>query len=143
MPARRSKHRSRVRHRLALFLTGTGLLLTFYVSCQYWQMYASQRALTIAWQQQDTRPENTVGSDGDGLVRLTIKKINLDAVVVTGTSRESLKLGPGRMKDSALPGSSGNSVIVAHRTLSSVTWMSCSPGMKFTFGGAEKCTDLK
>jgi sortase A len=36
-------------------------------------------------------------------------------VIVEGTSRKSLKLGPGYMEDSALPGYSGNSVIVAHR----------------------------
>ena len=51
----------------------------------------------------------------EALVRLTIAKINLDAVIVEGTSRESLRLGPGHMEDSALPGYSGNSVIVAHR----------------------------
>jgi sortase A len=115
VPAHLSNHRGRVRHGLALFLTGSGLLLTLYVSCQYWQMFVSQRQLAIAWQQQNTRPERSVSGEDDGLVRLTIKKINLDAVIVTGTSRESLKLGPGLLEDSALPGSSGNSVIVAHR----------------------------
>ena len=104
-----------MRQQLALFLTGVGVLLLLYVSFQYWQMYAAQKKLALAWQQQDARPVNIVGSDGDALVRLTITKINLDAVIVEGTSRESLKLGPGHMEDSALPGSSGNSVIVAHR----------------------------
>jgi sortase A len=104
-----------MRRQLALFLTSVGLVLLIYVSFQYWQMYAAQRRLALEWQQQDARPANIVGSDGDALVRLTIAKINLDAVIVEGTSRESLKLGPGHMEDSALPGSSGNSVIVAHR----------------------------
>jgi LPXTG-site transpeptidase (sortase) family protein len=109
------KNRGRILQQLALFLTGVGLLLLLYVSSQYWQTYAAQRKLALVWQQQSARPANIVGSDVNALVRLTIAKINLDAVIVEGTSRKSLKLGPGHLKDSALPGSSGNSVIVAHR----------------------------
>jgi len=110
-----SKNQGCMRRQLALFLTGVGLLFLLYVSLQYWQMYAAQRKLALDWQRQDARPANIVGSDGNALVRLTIAKINLDAVIVEGTSRKSLKLGPGHMEDSAVPGSSGNSVIVAHR----------------------------
>jgi LPXTG-site transpeptidase (sortase) family protein len=110
-----SKYRGRMRQQLALFLIGLGLLLLLYVSYQYGQMYAAQRKLAIEWKQQNARPANIVGGNGDTLVRLTIAKIKLDAVIVEGTSRKSLKLGPGRMQDSALPGYSGNSVIVAHR----------------------------
>jgi LPXTG-site transpeptidase (sortase) family protein len=109
-----SKNRGRMRQHLAFFLSGVGLSLLLYVFCQYWQMYTAQRKLALEWKQQDARPANTAGSDGDALVRLTIAKINLDAVIVEGTSRKSLKLGPGHMQDSALLGS-GNSVIVAHR----------------------------
>jgi|SRR5579863_10409997 len=113
--APRSKHRRGVRQTLALFLTGVGLLLLLYVSSQYWQIYSAQRELALDWQQQNAEPANIVGSDGDPLVRLTIAKIKLDAVIVEGTSRRSLKLGPGHMEASAFPGYSGNSVIVAHR----------------------------
>jgi len=110
-----SKDRGRIRRRLALFLTSAGLLLLLYVSSEYCQMYYGQRKLALEWQQQSARPQNILASDSDTLVRLTIAKINLDAVVVEGTSRKSLKLGPGHMQSSAVPGSSGNSVIVAHR----------------------------
>jgi len=110
-----SKDRGRVRRRLALFFSGLGLLLLLYVSSQYLQMYAVQRQLAHEWQQQNARPEILAPSNAEALFRLTIAKINLDAVIVKGISRKSLKLGPGHMKDSALPGSSGNSVIVAHR----------------------------
>lgn len=109
-----SKYRGR-RQPLALFLTGVGLLLLLYVSAQYGEMYATQRKLALEWQRQNARPESIPSSDGDALVRLTIATINLDAVIVEGTSRKSLRLGPGHMEDSALPGFSGNSVIVAHR----------------------------
>jgi len=110
-----SKYRGRVRQRLAPFFTGIGLLLLLYVSWQYWQMYAGQRKLALEWQQQSARPANIVGGDSDVLVRLTIARIKLDAVIVEGTSRRSLKLGPGHMEHSALLGSPGNAVLVAHR----------------------------
>ena len=104
-----------MRQWLALFLTGAGLLLLIYVSTQYWQMYAGQNKMAVEWQQQNASPKNILASDRDTLVRLTIPRINLDAVVVEGTSRQSLKLGPGHLRSSAIPGSSGNSVIAAHR----------------------------
>jgi Sortase domain len=138
-----SKNRGRMRQQLALFLSGVGVLLLLYVFCQYWQMYAAQRKLALEWQRQDARPATIAGSDGDALVRLTIAKINLDAVIVEGTSCESLKLGPGHMEDSALPGSSGNSVIVAHRDTSSVISTSCRRGMGFTSGDRAKFTDSR
>jgi LPXTG-site transpeptidase (sortase) family protein len=111
----RSKDRGRMRQRLAHLLTGAGLLLLLYVCSQYWLMYAGQRKLALEWQQQNAHPENIVASNSDALVRLTIARINLDAVVVEGTSRQSLKLGPAHMEKSAVPGSAGNSVIIAHR----------------------------
>jgi LPXTG-site transpeptidase (sortase) family protein len=111
----RLKYRGRLQQGLSVFLAGGGLLLLLYVSGQYWQMYAGQKRLALEWQQQNAYRSSTVGDDGDSLVRLTIARIGLDAVIVEGTSRKALKLGPGHMADSSLPGHSGNSVIVAHR----------------------------
>ncbi len=110
-----SKTRGLVRHQLALLLASIGVLLLLYVSCQYWQMYAGQRKLALEWRQQNERPASIAGNDGDSLARLTIAEINLDAVIVEGTSNKSLKIGPGHLEKSVLPGLSGNSVIVAHR----------------------------
>ncbi len=47
--------------------------------------------------------------------RILIPSIKLDAIAVRGVGEESLKKGPGRDPDSALPGHSGNCVIAAHR----------------------------
>jgi sortase A len=110
----KTKYRG-MRRRLAFLFTAAGVLLLLYVSSQYWQMYAAQKTLAQEWQQQNARPAGNSASDNDSLVRLTIAKINLDAVIVEGTSHRSLKLGPGHLAGSALPGKSGNSVIVAHR----------------------------
>ena len=114
VPAPWLKDRDRIRKLLARFLIGAGLVLLLYVSSQYWQTYAGQRKLALEWQQQNARSDNIVADDGDALVRLTIAKINLDAVVVEGTSYRSLKLVPGHMQNSAVLGSSRNAVIVAH-----------------------------
>jgi sortase A len=51
----------------------------------------------------------------DGLMRLSIPKIDLAAVVVEGTSHRSLLLGPGHIKETPAPGQVGNSVITGHR----------------------------
>ena len=104
-----------MRRRLAFVLTVGGVVLLLYVSGQYWQTYAAQTRLAQEWQRQSARPANISTSDNDLLVRLTIAKIDLDAVVVEGTSHQLLKLGPGHLEGSAVPGKSGNSVIVAHR----------------------------
>jgi sortase A len=108
-----------MRQRLAFFLAGAGLLLLFYVSGEYWAMHASQRKLLLEWQKQTAHPSSVSSNErdapSDALTRLTIAKINLDTVIVEGSSRKSLRLGPGHVEDSALPGNSGNSVIVAHR----------------------------
>jgi len=115
VPAPLSKRRGRMRQWLALLLTGFGLLLLLYVSGQYWLMYSGQKKLALERSWQNARPAHRLSNDADALVRLTIARIKLDAVIVEGTSRQSLKLGPGHMQRSALLGSSGNAVVVAHR----------------------------
>jgi len=98
---------------------GVGLLV--YVGVQYGQMYFEQRRLAREWERQQTQPavsapenSNTTVVD-DGLTRLSIPKINLNAVIVEGTTRKALLLGPGHVKDTAEPGQPGNAVITAHR----------------------------
>jgi len=48
--------------------------------------------------------------------RIEIDKIGLDAVLFEGVDRDTLKLGPGHMPDTPLPGQPGNAVISGHRT---------------------------
>ncbi len=99
---------------LALMLMGAVLLL--YVATQYGTMYREQRRLADEWQRQNsvTSPAERV-QVGDGLTKVSIPKINLDAIVVEGTSRKQLLLGPGHMANTAAPGEAGNAVITAHR----------------------------
>ena len=103
-------------------LVAVGVLLLLYVGVQYGSMYAEQRRLAQEWERQNQLASTSIPAtpvadrtEHDSLTRLSIPKINLDAIVVEGTSRHSLLLGPGHMESSALPGELGNVVITAHR----------------------------
>lgn len=55
---------------------------------------------------------------GDPLTRLEIPRLDVDVVVVEGTSLAALRAGAGHYPDTALPGEQGNVGIAGHRT----TW---------------------
>jgi LPXTG-site transpeptidase (sortase) family protein len=115
------KVRSRVaRQKLSLILMLAGIGLLGYVGSEYWAMHREQQALYRQWQQQQTASaattsESAVAKKDDGLTRVSIPKINLDVIVVEGTNHKSLRLGPGHLKNTPVPGEPGNSVISAHR----------------------------
>jgi sortase A len=93
-----------------------GAALLFYVGMQYWTMYSEQRRLAHEWEEQQMKRDVPgVELANDGLTRLSIPKINLNAVVVEGTDHKSLLKGPGHVEDTAVPGHPGNSVITGHR----------------------------
>jgi sortase A len=97
-----------------------GLGLLIYVSAQYGLMVYQQRRLAREWERQNQAATSSVGAPqerpaSDGLTRISIARINLDAVVVEGASRKQLMIGPGHITESALPGAAGNAVITAHR----------------------------
>jgi sortase A len=77
-------------------------------------MYQQQRQLMHEFQSQNAVTNSSAPRVG-GLTRISIPKINLDAVILEGTSHKSLTLGPGHLRDSAMPGDPGNSVLAAHR----------------------------
>jgi LPXTG-site transpeptidase (sortase) family protein len=55
---------------------------------------------------------------GDIVGRLVIPRLNVSLIVSEGTSQETLKLGPGHIEDTALPGELGNVAIAGHRDTS-------------------------
>lgn len=101
---------------LALIVLGVGLL--GYVGSQYWGMYHTQQNLEAEWERQaavaSTPGPASISSD-QMLTRVVIPKINMDAIVIEGVSRKELSSGPGHMKETAMPGETGNAVITAHR----------------------------
>jgi len=100
---------------LPSLLTLAGLLLICYVSLEYAWMLIEQNRLARELQSQSTLSQaaNTAGSSD--LVRLVIPKIHLSAVVVEGTSRKALLVGPGHVANTASPGDTGNAVLAGHR----------------------------
>jgi LPXTG-site transpeptidase (sortase) family protein len=95
-----------------------GVLILSYVASQYYGMYSEQKRLEREWEQQNVSQQHKSASapvKHDGLIRVSIPKINLDAIVLDGTTRKQLKNGPGRVMGTALPGEPGNAVITAHR----------------------------
>ena len=102
-------------------LIAVGVIVLLYVASQYGMMAWQQHALARQWDQQNAARHAAAGSPAalvpvdDGLIRLSIPKIDLDDMVVEGTSRKQLLIGPGHMEDTPKPGDSGNAVITAHR----------------------------
>lgn len=103
-----------------------GAMLLAYVGLQYGQMFWSQKRLQDEWTREQQRQAqqlranngataNPVALKDDGLTRLSIPSISLDAVIVEGTTNRALLLGPGHLADTPSPGDSGNSVISGHR----------------------------
>lgn len=110
---------------LPLLLMVVGAVLLGYVVVQYGTMYRGQQQLAAEWERQNGATQQDAngqaGSAGvrdvaaDGLIKVTIPKIKLDAIVVEGTGRKQLLLGPGHMSETPAPGEIGNSVISGHR----------------------------
>jgi sortase A len=104
---------------LPTVLTVAGLLLLLYVASQYAWMYIEQQRFSQELQgqvqeaQPSVAPQNS--NSGTALARLLIPKIHLDAVVVEGTSRKALLVGPGHLSNTAFPGEKGNVVLAGHR----------------------------
>jgi LPXTG-site transpeptidase (sortase) family protein len=96
---------------LPMIMMLAGAILLVYTGSQYATMWLRQSELERRWEAQ----QRSAASQAGELTRLSIPKLSLSAVVVEGTDRHSLLLGPGHLKNTADPGASGNSVITAHR----------------------------
>ena len=101
---------------LAFLVVGAALLV--YVTFEYGTMFYQQRQLSARWEKQNVPSKASppkADDPRDQMTRLSIPSIDLDAIVVEGTSNRQLAIAPGHMIDTAAPGELGNSVITAHR----------------------------
>lgn len=55
-------------------------------------------------------------AEGQELGLMRVPRVGLEAVVFSGVTSDTLKLGPGLMPGTPMPGQPGNSVISGHRT---------------------------
>lgn len=58
----------------------------------------------------------TAPAEGEAFAAIRIPAIGLDKAVVGGTTRDTLRTGPGHYRGTALPGRPGNVAIAGHRT---------------------------
>jgi sortase A len=113
--------REDVRRYWPIVLMLLGAVLLVYVGTQYATMYVEQKRLAAEFERQLVQPADAgaiasrVSDPELNLTKLLIPKIDLESMVVEGTSRKALLVGPGRITNTALPGETGNSVITAHR----------------------------
>ena len=109
---------SRLARKITAFLGPTlivaGAALLAFVGAQYGRMALEQHRLAREWQRQNQADMAATTAD-DGLIKLLVPKIKLEAIVVEGASPKQLLLGPGHMPETPPPGEIGNSVITAHR----------------------------
>ena len=96
-----------------------GALLLVFVGGQYISMWHEQHVFAQEWTRQSSAatPVSTpIMVHGEsGIARLSIPKLDLQAIVIEGTSYRALKAGPGHLVQTPLPGDSGNAVLAGHR----------------------------
>jgi sortase A len=118
-------------NRLAAILAAIGLLALAYCAFVYFQASRFQATEKTRFDedthpQSDPRaesaptapavsPKRSYPSRGEAVAVLTIPRIGLSAVVLEGAGAHELKLGPGHIPSTPLPGGGGNVGVAGHR----------------------------
>ena len=101
-----------------LLILAGGLLLVPPATHWWIAARAQERgAIALAARTVDAPPTRPARREGEPLGRLTLPRLGIDAVVFEGTSDETLRKGPGHLRDTGWPGDRPPSacVISAHR----------------------------
>ena len=103
-----------IRQRISVLLISAGLGLVVLTLGTYgWIRHEQLHLMSKLMAEPQGRSNVPDGLANETL--LSIPKIELSAVIVEGTSRNSLLLAPGHVENTPQPGTRGNSVIAAHR----------------------------
>lgn len=106
-------------------LLTAGLLMLFYAA---YEVYGSQwetdreqqdlaQGLESAWAEADQRGPDSEPLPGSADSRLYVPSLDLDWVVVNGTTQDDIRYSPGHYTEyPSSPGQAGNYAIAAHRT---------------------------
>lgn len=97
-------------------LIATGLLLLSFVAYQLWGTGLAESRAQADLERQFTSQLPAVPTYGKPVTRIRIARLDVDKIVVAGTSYEALEKGPGLFDGSPLPGQFGNVSIAGHRT---------------------------
>lgn len=99
-----------------LFLSAVGLLGYPVYTNFYQSRVQSKLDKQIASPEHVTRYKERKLEDGDALTRIKIPALDVDVVVVEGTSASALRAGAGHYPKTPLPCEAGNVAIAGHRT---------------------------
>ena len=97
-----------------MIILGIGLIL--YPKGTDLEYSLSQRRLEKAAASESASSERISLPEG-AVGKLIIPKIDLEAIVLSGTSQAVLAKGPGHYEETPLPGEEGNCAIAGHRTM--------------------------
>jgi sortase A len=106
--------------RSLLFLTGALAISYVALTLLHAKLYQEAAGITlekqISTQQQHRVTLSTVAANqGEVLGRIEIPRLGMTIAILEGTSAQTLRLGVGHIKGTALPGELGNSGIAGHR----------------------------
>jgi sortase A len=101
---------------LLLAVIGVGMLAYPFATNLYQDRVQSRLDRRLASPELRQRYQAGQLAEGDALTRLTIPAINVNVVVVEGTSASALRAGAGHYPNTPLPGEDGNVAIAGHRT---------------------------
>ena len=100
---------------ICLALGGTGLL-AYPFATDLWAARIQSGLVTEFASSNPQAWSTSKVKSGDPLTRLEIPKIDVDTMVVEGTSLAALRAGAGHFPETPLPGELGNVAIAGHRT---------------------------
>ena len=106
--------------RMLLFLSGTLAISYVALTLLHATLYQEAAGITLekqksAQQQHRVTLPSAVANQGDVLGRIEIPRLGVTIAILEGTSAQTLRLGVGHIKGTALPGEQGNSGIAGHR----------------------------
>jgi sortase A len=101
---------------IVLALAGVGMFAYPFATDLWSAQYQSRLRTQFTNPQYREAYKNRQIRVGEGLTRIVIEKIDVDTLVVEGTTPAALKAGAGHYRDTPLPGEKGNVAIAGHRT---------------------------
>ncbi len=104
------------RRLISWLLVLTGLLFAFLGIRDYLDSKLGQSKVAESWQQRHApRRAYVPPKIGDPVAKIVFPKLDREFFVVEGDGEDQLRLGPGHMQGSVMPGAAGNCVIAGHR----------------------------
>lgn len=105
-----------------LFLAGAGMFAYPFVTDVYTEQIVQERledefrAYEVEVESPEDWEQTVRGEQGAALTRIALPTIDVETLVVEGTSADALRAGAGHYPNTPLPGQVGNVAVAGHRT---------------------------